>query len=100
MSLTHKVQVSSFKAPRNPIYHEKISRSLIASVLLGNIDPWTHPEFEAFRDGFDIRLKNGSFLEVRELKTFDSSPDSSPTAYADIEAFGYQLSSASSGCDE
>jgi hypothetical protein len=43
-----------------------MTRALLSSVLIGHADPWKHPEFLAYREGFDVTVFGWSkFIDVR-----------------------------------
>ena len=58
------IQFSTFRQPRSVVQHRAIERKLVASVLLGDPDPWNNQDFLAFRDGLDIKLGTKTFLQV------------------------------------
>jgi hypothetical protein len=52
------------------VEHEATTKKLVASVLLGSVDPWNNTELKAFRDGFNIDLGNKTLLEVNCTLSF------------------------------
>jgi hypothetical protein len=56
-----------FQEKRDPDFHAQITRALVSSVLLGHKEPWIHPEYQAFADGFNLHLDNKRLRDVGEM---------------------------------
>ncbi|KAH7911437.1 hypothetical protein BJ138DRAFT_1006581, partial [Hygrophoropsis aurantiaca] len=63
--------------------HDSWTKTFLSKVLLGNSDPWNHPEFVAFRDGFDMALTEGT-KPKRFIQTFIDSIASVPALIAGL----------------
>ncbi|KAJ6554685.1 hypothetical protein B0H19DRAFT_1154327 [Mycena capillaripes] len=62
--MPQEIQPNLIRNDRTVDEHEAWVISAFASVLLGHHSPWTHPEFIALRDGFNIGIKSTRFADT------------------------------------
>jgi hypothetical protein len=59
------IQLTMFQNWRSPQFHSLVTKALVSSVLIGHHEPWTHPEYQAFQDGFNLHLRGRRLFDVR-----------------------------------
>ncbi|KAJ7263635.1 hypothetical protein B0H12DRAFT_1103248 [Mycena haematopus] len=73
-----EININEFTSPRNPTRQNAFHVTILCKFFFGHSNPWNHPEFLAFQDGFNIKLRSYHFLPANmmthcsTLETFQS----------------------------